>query len=111
VSFDKGCYVGQELTARTHFQGLIRKRVMPVQLPDGHALASETDIMNEDTGKSAGKLCASAGVHGLALLRLKHAADALHGRVSLLAGGALVRPVRPEWWPAKSQSLIAAGLV
>ena len=30
VSFEKGCYVGQELTARTNFQGLIRKRVMPV---------------------------------------------------------------------------------
>jgi len=32
VSFSKGCYVGQELTARTHFQGLIRKRMMPVSL-------------------------------------------------------------------------------
>lgn len=30
VSFDKGCYVGQELMARTHFRGLIRKRVLPV---------------------------------------------------------------------------------
>jgi folate-binding protein YgfZ len=32
ISFQKGCYLGQELTARTHFQGLIRKRLMPVQL-------------------------------------------------------------------------------
>jgi len=30
VSFSKGCYLGQELTARTHHQGLIRKRLMPV---------------------------------------------------------------------------------
>ena len=29
VSFDKGCYVGQELVARTHYKGQIRKRVMP----------------------------------------------------------------------------------
>ena len=29
ISFEKGCYVGQELTARTHFQGLVRKRVLP----------------------------------------------------------------------------------
>ena len=41
VSFRKGCYLGQELTARTHFQGLIRKRLVPVYLrphaesPDG----------------------------------------------------------------------------
>ena len=32
VSFQKGCYVGQELTARTHHTGFVRKRVMPVQL-------------------------------------------------------------------------------
>jgi folate-binding protein YgfZ len=29
VSFGKGCYLGQELTARTHFQGVVRKRVWP----------------------------------------------------------------------------------
>ena len=30
VVFDKGCYLGQELTARTHFRGLLRKRCFPV---------------------------------------------------------------------------------
>lgn len=49
VSFSKGCYVGQELTARTHFQGVIRKRLMPLRLLGGagspgapcmHALAT-----------------------------------------------------------------------
>uniref|UniRef100_A0A7S1V0H5 Aminomethyltransferase folate-binding domain-containing protein n=1 Tax=Grammatophora oceanica TaxID=210454 RepID=A0A7S1V0H5_9STRA len=32
VSFSKGCYLGQELTARTMHTGAIRKRVMPVML-------------------------------------------------------------------------------
>lgn len=32
VHFHKGCYLGQELTTRTHFQGLVRKRVLPVFL-------------------------------------------------------------------------------
>ena len=32
VSFGKGCYVGQELTARTQFKGNIRKRLVPVAL-------------------------------------------------------------------------------
>eukprot|EP00808_Paulinella_micropora_P002708 g46611.t1 len=31
-SFNKGCYLGQELTARSHFRGLIRKRLFPVLL-------------------------------------------------------------------------------
>lgn len=29
VSFDKGCYLGQELTARTYHTGVVRKRVAP----------------------------------------------------------------------------------
>ena len=32
VDFRKGCYVGQELTARTHHTGVVRKRVVPVLL-------------------------------------------------------------------------------
>ena len=34
VSFSKGCYLGQELTARTHHTGVIRKRIMPIILVD-----------------------------------------------------------------------------
>jgi folate-binding protein YgfZ len=29
VDFRKGCYVGQELTARTKFKGVVRKRIVP----------------------------------------------------------------------------------
>ena len=32
VSFDKGCYLGQELTSRTHFRGIVRKRVLPLTM-------------------------------------------------------------------------------
>lgn len=32
-----GCYLGQELTARTHFQGLVRKRLMPALVLDSSA--------------------------------------------------------------------------
>mmetsp|Transcript_2769 Transcript_2769/g.3248 ORF Transcript_2769/g.3248 Transcript_2769/m.3248 type:complete len:407 (+) Transcript_2769:80-1300(+) len=32
VSFRKGCYTGQELTARTHHKGLVRKRLLPIRL-------------------------------------------------------------------------------
>lgn len=32
VDFHKGCYIGQELTARTYFTGLVRKRIVPLVL-------------------------------------------------------------------------------
>lgn len=31
ISFDKGCYIGQELIARTHHRGVIRKRLIPLR--------------------------------------------------------------------------------
>lgn len=30
ICFTKGCYIGQELTARTQFKGLVRKRIVPL---------------------------------------------------------------------------------
>ena len=32
ISFTKGCYVGQQLIARSHFRGVVRKRLIPVSL-------------------------------------------------------------------------------
>lgn len=32
ISYTKGCYVGQELVARTHNRGVVRKRLMPVAI-------------------------------------------------------------------------------
>lgn len=47
VSFDKGCYLGQELTARVHHTGVLRKRIMPLlllnvntEVPQAWSLAS-----------------------------------------------------------------------
>jgi len=40
VSFDKGCYVGQEVTSRMHWRGGIKKKLYRVRLPDTkHAAA------------------------------------------------------------------------
>ncbi len=34
ISFSKGCYLGQELTARSQFTGVVRKRIVPVMIVD-----------------------------------------------------------------------------
>ncbi|KAH3672737.1 hypothetical protein WICMUC_004143 [Wickerhamomyces mucosus] len=44
VNFDKGCYVGQELTVRTYHTGIIRKRLTPVRL----SLTPEIDQLEFD---------------------------------------------------------------
>jgi folate-binding protein YgfZ len=35
IAFDKGCYLGQELVARTHFKGQVRKRMIPFYAIEG----------------------------------------------------------------------------
>ncbi|KAK9896345.1 Aminomethyltransferase folate-binding domain-containing protein [Cystobasidium minutum MCA 4210] len=42
VDYRKGCYIGQELTARTHHTGVIRKRIMPVRLFKPEEASPET---------------------------------------------------------------------
>jgi folate-binding protein YgfZ len=62
VSFEKGCYVGQELTARTHHRGVVRKRIVPASFHH-HVVrekkaASETERANE---RSASPLFVAPG--------------------------------------------------
>jgi len=92
VDFDKGCYMGQELTARTRYRGLIRKRLMPVTI-SGPAPAPGTIIHHGDA--EAGEMRSSAGDLGLALIRLE--AFKASGGQGLRCGEATLTARRPDW--------------
>jgi folate-binding protein YgfZ len=68
VSWTKGCYMGQELTARTRYRGLVKRRLLPVSA-DGVVPAPGALIMTD--GKEAGVMRSGIGSRGLALLRLE----------------------------------------
>jgi folate-binding protein YgfZ len=93
VDWQKGCYVGQELTARTKYRGLIKKRLMPVRV-DGVLPPPGTPITLD--GQDAGELRSGRDGIALALLRLEAVATAAAGR-SLRAGEASLTPLKPEW--------------
>jgi folate-binding protein YgfZ len=88
VAWDKGCYMGQELTARTKYRGLVKRRLVPVSL-DSTPPAPGTPILAE--GVEVGTLRSSAGLLGLAMLRI----DSL--QKPLIAGSALLKPELPAW--------------
>jgi transferase CAF17, mitochondrial len=47
IDFHKGCYLGQELVARTHHRGVVRKRILPLRF---HALdAASGKPLREDS--------------------------------------------------------------
>jgi folate-binding protein YgfZ len=70
VDFRKGCFVGQEVTARMKHKTELRKGVVTVSV-DG-AADPGTDILTED-GKPAGTLHTRAGGQALAYLRFDRA--------------------------------------
>lgn len=89
VDFKKGCYIGQELTARTKYRGLLKKQLYRVQgaadLP-----ASGTPITVN--GQEVGQLRSVSGSIGLALLRL----DAVSSQ-DLDAAGVALTAIRPDY--------------
>src|SRR4051794_568630 len=90
VDWQKGCYIGQELTARTKYRGLIKKRLFPVRI-DGPSPEPGAILMLD--GKEAGEMRSAHDGIGLALLRL----DAMAGQRALVAEAATLTPIRPDW--------------
>jgi transferase CAF17, mitochondrial len=92
IDFKKGCYIGQELTIRTHHTGVVRRRILPVALynygedaPEDLEYTQSTnlttpahdmDIRRDDKRKRAtGKFIAGIGNIGLAMCRIEQMSD------------------------------------
>lgn len=88
ISWTKGCYVGQELTARTKHMGELRKRLFPVEiLGETHLLGTEV-LQGEE---SVGVLLTHQKSFGLALLRVEALKD------EMICGKAKLKPYIPQW--------------
>lgn len=92
VSFSKGCYVGQELTARVHHSGVIRKRYMPIRLSAPLNSYTVTSL----TGANLGRVFGHSQGRGVALLRVE---QALNSDLEMVLDGERCYAERPTWWP------------
>lgn len=61
VTWDKGCYLGQELTARTHFTGVTRKRLLPLRLCDEHVTVPPGSRIVNAKGRVVGRTRTQVG--------------------------------------------------
>jgi folate-binding protein YgfZ len=89
IDWDKGCYMGQELTARTRYRGLVRKRLMPVTI-EGPVPEFGAPLLLGD--KEAGEMRSASGDIGLALVRLE-----AFGQGALTSGASRLIPAKPDW--------------
>ena len=62
ISYSKGCYIGQELIARAHYQGVVRKRLMPATFTptNGAAPASLQGLADIRRGRHLASLIAAS---------------------------------------------------
>lgn len=103
ISFHKGCYLGQEFTARTYHTGVIRKRLMPIEL-DKPVSKSQRHVdllaaqINGEKGEALGKLRGVEGDAALGLLRIDQALKVK----SLHFGDLKGTTARPSWWPVEA---------
>jgi folate-binding protein YgfZ len=94
VAFDKGCYVGQELTARMKHRGTARKRLLSVAAVDDTKLPPNDTSVTAD-GRELGTLTSAYGARGFALIRLDRLEEA--GRTPIDVGGVPVRLTKQRW--------------
>lgn len=94
IDWDKGCYLGQELTARTKYRGVIRKRLVPFTY-EGETPEVEASLSFE--GNHAGEVRAAASGKGLALLRLSFLKKYLAQEGEYVCGTTKIKPFIPPW--------------
>jgi folate-binding protein YgfZ len=88
VSWSKGCYMGQELTARTKYRGLLKRRLVPVVV-DGPLPSPGTPVRMSTA--EVGTMRSGRDDRGLAVLRLEALGAAL------ACSAATLTPEIPAW--------------
>lgn len=131
ISFDKGCYVGQELIARTHHRGVIRKRLIPLRFIDSNGkgklkfltscdqenqspvlndggnaevkqkVAAGAEVVETGTGKKLGTVSTALGSRGMGVMRVEEAFKASAELRVKDSEDVKVEAIRPTWWPGQ----------
>lgn len=94
IDWDKGCYVGQEMTARMRYRANAKKMLLPVEV--GGALPAPGTAITQD-GREVGEMRSGQGGIGLALLRVEALAKLRDGGDGLRAGDTALAPMRPPY--------------
>ena len=98
VDWKKGCYVGQEVTARMKYRALVKRQLMLVRI-DGPIPAPGTPITLNDT--KAGEMRSALGDRGLALIHTDRLAELAEQGGEFIAGEARLKISTPAWRAAE----------
>ena len=91
IDFKKGCYVGQENTARMKLKNKIRKRLIPIETKDDVKSGSEISFKNENIGKVL-----IGGEYPFALIKFGEHEKNYIGK-NLICDGFNIKLIKPVW--------------
>ena len=91
IDFKKGCYVGQENTARMKLKNKIRKRLIPIETKDDVKSGSEISFRNENIGKVL-----IGGEYPFALIKFGEHEKNYIGE-DLICDGFNIKLIKPVW--------------
>ena len=106
VSFTKGCFVGQEVTARMHYKNIARRGFYVVEAEAAQLPPSGTPITAD--GVSIGTLRGSIGGLALAMLKFEETEASLLNGTTLLVDNKEVHVHAPAWLQPKLAQFRAA---
>jgi hypothetical protein len=96
VSWTKGCYMGQELTARTKYRGLVKRRLVSVTV-EGEMPEPGTPVFDGEA--EMGTIRSGRGARALAMLRTEALSSA-----TLRCGAATLTPALQPWMTATEEA-------
>ncbi|MDE3015545.1 MAG: folate-binding protein YgfZ [Pseudomonadota bacterium] len=107
VDFAKGCYVGQEVTARSKHRGQVRRFIYRVRAASGNLPPPGTPVTLE--GAIAGEMRSSLDNVGLALLRVEAVQKADAGDMEFHCGHMALKASLPQWVTHPPKALAVEG--
>lgn len=94
IDWEKGCYLGQELTARTKYRGLVRKRLLPFSYIGTTPIIGDVVYALENV---AGEIKSVSFNIGLGLFRLEYLKELINNKGVIKSSDTIIHPFIPEW--------------
>ena len=87
ISWDKGCYVGQEITARMKYRALLKKKVYALNVKSG----SPQNKQNiKENGRDVGKILNIKNNYMLAMIKIEFAENKINSKNSIESDDGLI---------------------
>lgn len=107
VSFSKGCYIGQEVTARMHYRHVLRRCPFMLQSASGAAVPAAGTLVTHN-GAEVGEVQSSVGAAGVGILKLREVFVSFDESTIVQAAGIDLHAALPTYMKNKVEEVLAA---